>query len=63
MSSRYNHKTIEKNGKKAGQEKKFQAVKNLNKKKYYVLEMFPYPSGKIYGKCEKLYDLICRCKI
>ena len=30
--------------------KGFQAVKNLNKKKYYVLEMFPYHQVKyIWG--------------
>ena len=25
------------------------------KPKYYVLEMFPYPSGRPYGPCQKLY--------
>ena len=28
--------------------KSFKTKKNLNKKKFYCLEMFPYPSGKIH---------------
>ena len=38
----------------------FKVDKIENKKKYYVLEMFPYPSGKnTYGTCKKLYAWRC----
>jgi leucyl-tRNA synthetase len=43
---KYNFKAIEKKWQKKWEEKKvFQTKKNKNKKKFYVLEMFPYPSG------------------
>ena len=47
---RYNFKEIESlNGKKFGKVKKlFQQKIDKNKKKFYCLEMFPYPSGKIH---------------
>tara|TARA_Y100000389_G_scaffold204921_1_gene260843 strand:+ start:998 stop:3547 length:2550 start_codon:yes stop_codon:yes gene_type:complete len=48
-SSRYNFKEIEKKWQKKWQKDKFfEAQKNLSKKKFYCLEMFPYPSGKIH---------------
>ena len=48
MSSRYNHKVAEKKWQKEWIEQKiFETKKDSSKKKYYVLEMFPYPSGKI----------------
>ena len=48
MSSRYNHKLVEKKWQDLWSDKKiFQTSKNENGEKFYVLEMFPYPSGKI----------------
>lgn len=43
---RYNHKTVEPKWQKKWQENKtFKAEVNPSKEKYYVLDMFPYPSG------------------
>lgn len=42
----YNHKEIEKNGKIIGQTtKRLKTSDNLGQKKFYALDMFPYPSG------------------
>ena len=43
---RYNIKSVEKKWQDVWQTKKTDyAVLNKNKKKFYCLEMFPYPSG------------------
>ena len=47
--TRYNFKIAESKWQKIWQEKKYFATTvDRNKKKFYCLEMFPYPSGKIH---------------
>ena len=48
MSSRYNFLEIEQKYQKKWEENNSFAVKDDNSQKYFVLEMFPYPSGRIH---------------
>ncbi len=58
---RYNFKKTEEKWQKFWEKNKtFKSKTDLSKKKFYCLEMFPYPSGKnTHGTCEKLYDWRC----
>jgi valyl-tRNA synthetase len=49
MKQRYHPKEIEEKWQKVWEsEQLFKVTEDLDKQKYYLLEMFPYPSGKIH---------------
>ncbi|HOI44636.1 MAG TPA: leucine--tRNA ligase [Candidatus Aminicenantes bacterium] len=67
MKEHYNHKEVEAKWQKAWEtERVFEAAEDPAKKKFYCLEMYPYPSGRIHMGHVRNYsigDIISRLKI
>jgi len=66
VEEKYNPQTVEEKWRKIWEEKKsFKARENKQREKYYLLEMFPYPSGRIHMGHVRNYsigDVVARFK-